>query len=195
MSHRDVQMERLKIHVVGGGFLLIVTIVIYVMGVQPWLEARIRESDLNKQVQQSRSDLDSHQHTLNRLKTQLSKVREELNASPIQLQPPGRVNEQIARLTALGQKHDLKIEQIRPGEAASYEFYDIVPISLVGQGSYRTFTRFINEIHAEFRDLGMVRFDLSSSSSSSVFGAAFSVDLLWFAQPSPVSSPPEGKKI
>jgi len=122
------------------------------------------------------------------IQTRLGQMNEALAKIPIQLEPVDRMNDRIARLTALATGSGLAIHQIEPGDIEQGPKHTMVPIRLVGKGTYKTWAAFLHQLTRQFPDTAVKSFELAGDPSSPASPAQFQIDLLWYAAPSRVAA-------
>jgi Tfp pilus assembly protein PilO len=115
------------------------------------------------------------------LDVQLQSVQQELAESSITLQPPDRINRQIAKLTKLIHECELKADDIQVGKVFKGSKYDIIPIVLAGRGEQDKCAAFLHKLSETFGDTGVGCFKITGNPEDPAQVGEFRFGLLWYA--------------
>ena len=163
--------------------LLAVTAIVYFFGFSPLLE---RHALVNRQQQELgsvREKLSESQRILADLHQQSIVAAQQLEASPLRLQPVSSLNQRLALVSDLAMQGGAALDDLQPGKSSAGSRYDALPIHVAGTGSFPAFTALLHRIRAEFPDTGIRTFELSGNPQEEAAKAKFSVELLWYTEP------------
>lgn len=155
----------------------------YLLTVMP--QKRIEEAckDQEKQLVAQKANAVTLVSLGRRAGKELTDIRREIEANPIRFESAARVNTRIAAFTKMASETALKIEQIQPGEPTLDGRFSLVPISVSGAGSYRSWLDLLARLPKTFPDIEVASFDLSGNPSESGSPITFRLGLTWFALP------------
>lgn len=122
------------------------------------------------------------------MKVRLAQTRRALARIPIKLEPVHHMNDRIARLTDAATASGLAIHEICPGEIAHGAKHTMVPIRLVGKGTYQAWAAFLHQLTGQFPDTAVESFQLAGSPSDPAKPAQFEIHLVWCAAPGRVAA-------
>lgn len=175
--------HRRKIEIIGLGTCLVLTLVFYLAGIYPLIRSVRAQGIL--QIQLNAEDITagnlhaSHAMMRGRVIT----VREALDKVSLKLEPTSRINQRVAHVAELAMDSGLKVDQMQPGLPTSGQRYQMVPITLMGTGSYKTCMVFLHRIRQVFPDTGVSSLQLSGNPSAPSTQATFRINLSWYALP------------
>ena len=172
-----------RIDVGGLGVCAALTLVMYVLAVEPLLAHRADMVDRQRELDVKNREASKLFLSLTSLKRELAIVQQTLADSPLRLQPTSAVNQRLALITSMAGEHELTLDEIKPGRPASGTHYDTVPIVLSGTGTYRTCAAFMHRLHQTFADVGVSAFTVSGQPANPEAPATFRLSLAWFAAP------------
>ena len=178
-----VNFKLWQIHTAGVALCIVLTTTIYFNSVYPILRAREDFSLQKSEIEEQRRIASDLSASLGTFKHEIASVQQALEKSPLQLQSADHINQRLAQFTELASEHGLDIQQIQPGQITHDVHYDIVPIHLSGEGSYRTHAAFIHTIHRNFPDTGVSSFKLSGKPGQPNAPASFDLNLMWYTLP------------
>lgn len=173
--------QRLRINAAGVIATLALTLVGYLLGVEPGLDDRTiqqrRLSSLQAREQEVRiAEADLFAATF-RKQTLVSQV----NALPFELEDPAAVNDRLVRVARLADDARVVVQQVSPGKPEYGERFTAVPIRLVGESTYATLVQFLRGLRAEMPDVGVSELKLTGVPTDSVGKASFSISCVWYA--------------
>jgi Tfp pilus assembly protein PilO len=166
------------------------TALVYFAGLEPLWERYNEFTQQQTDVELKRQHTTLSAASLASMHRKLGVLQQELTDTPAKLKPAGMINNRIAELTDLASRSSIKIEDIAPGQPAHAKRFDVVPIKVAGNGTYRTCAQFIHNLRKTFPDTGVASFSLSGNPSDPTEPAKFQFDLEWFAAPSPAPTAP-----
>lgn len=173
----------MKLDLTAIGVCLAMTLVVFVLGVQPLLSRKSDIARRQRELAESREQAQTLAASLTGLRRELAGVEHSLAASPLRLQPVSAVNQRLAMITQLAAQQQLTLNEIQPGKAASGTHYDTVPLVLTGSGNYRTLAAFLHRLHQTFPDTGVAAFALRGNPAAPQTPATFRFNLSWYAAP------------
>ena len=162
---------------------VLVTVALYLLMVQPLAHRNAAYAGQQRELDQARQEESVLARRLTGQRLDLAGVDAALRDTPLQLADSGIMNKRLSDLTELAHACRLKIDQIQPGKARRGGRYDVVPIRLVGQGSYPNAAAFLNKMHQRFKDTGVASLELSADPTTSSTPAAFTFELIWYTAP------------
>lgn len=173
----------MKIDAAGLGVCLALTLVVYVMGVQPLIARKAEVVQRQRELDDRRQKADDLASTLTNLRRELALAEQSLAKSRLQLYPVSAVNQRLAMITDLASDHHLKLNEIMPGKPTNGTHYDTVPILITGSGNYGTIAAFLHRMHTTFPDTGVAAFSLAGNPAEPGAPATFQFSLAWYAAP------------
>ena len=162
---------------------VLVTVAVYLMMVQPLAERNAAYAEQQQELEQARQEESVLAQRLSGQRLDLAGVNAALLETPLQLSDSSTMNKRLSDLTELAHSSRLKIDQIQPGKAQQGGRYDVVPIRLVGQGTYPSAAAFLNKMHQRFKDTGLASLELSADPTTFSTPASFIFELLWYTSP------------
>ena len=135
-----------------------------------------------------RAELASHRERADALASalgewnrRLAEARQALERAPLRLEPESRINERLDRVTSLAVDGGLLIDEMQPGEPETARHYRVVPVKIVGKGSYPAVAAFLHRLRAQFPDTGTRSFEAVHSGPEPESSAlTFHLELVWF---------------
>ena len=91
-------------------------------------------------------------------------------------------------LTQLAGGHSLRIDEIKPGTPTAARRFVIVPIVVLGSGSFSDCAAYLRTIHERYPDVGLTALNLRGEPDKPERGARFTFDLAWYAAPGAAQS-------
>ncbi len=174
---------RWQIHAAAAALFLALSVGGYLLGLRPAIaDAALRQAHARELAERHRRAVELDQ-SLGQLKAQLSRLREDLDASPLRLQPADQINRRLADITRIATSCHLQFTQVQPGTLRAGRRHAVVPIELAGSGTYITFARFLRALHETNLDIGVSAFQITANPSQPGEPAAFRCQLLWYVQP------------
>ena len=157
----------------------------YLVGIRPLVQrqAGLAARDIRLNVQ--KRDAEKLSGSASLVKERLARVRQALAESPVQLKSVQHINRHIAHLAGLASDCATKIDEIQPGEPTATVRYKMVPIRLVGSGSFPTCVRLLHRLREAFADTAVASFQLTGRPSEQAAPAVFRIDLIWYASATP----------
>jgi len=170
-----------KIDAIGLAVCAGLTVVGYIGIIQPISRMRGEIATLRTQLAIAQRDTESAGNTRARLSDQLTRVRTELEASPVHLEPANQLNRRLAHLVDLAADSHVLLDETRAGDTQHGDRYETVPIAVSGSGTYPDCAVFLHRIHEELPDVEVLGFDLSGNPGSPHPKTQFQFELAWYA--------------
>jgi Tfp pilus assembly protein PilO len=150
---------------------------------RPMIVQRLEKAALLAEIEDRRGRTGGLRQVEALLSGQREKLRQRTADGDLELQPPGYLNTRMALIVDLASATGITIDETRSGAASAGEFYQTVPITLSGTGSYTDCAAYLHELHKMLPDTGVVFFELSGNPGSPGAAARFRFDLVWLAAP------------
>ena len=180
--------HRRKIEIIGLGTCVVLTLVFYLAGIRPLIKSVRAQGILEVQSGTEEIAADTLRASHAMMRNKVVAIREALDQVSLKLEPTSRINRRVALVAQLATDSGLKVDQIQPGVPASGQRYQMVPIKLVGTGSYKTCMVFLHRVRQVFPDTGVSSLQLSGNPSAPSAEATFRINLSWYAlQPMPTA--------
>lgn len=127
--------------------------------------------------------------TLKKSRSLLAQLQEQ-EKSVVSLVPPSQLNTRLAEIAAIAESAGLTLSVIAPqpetAEAAKKNRdarATRITIRLGGTATYAAITRFLDQLHAKFRDTAVVQMSISGQPSEKPSPAPCAFELTWYAAP------------
>lgn len=172
-----------QITAAGLGVCLALTAAVYAVGIHPQFARQVEAENARRTLIQKENEAVALVNKLTGLKRQLAEVEQELEASPLRLQPTSGINQRISEMAKLAEENHLKINQVQPSKPEAGKYYSTVPIRLAGSGKFTDVVTFLNRLHSDFKDVGVSSWSVSGEPATPGAKADFSFSLSWFASP------------
>lgn len=179
----------LTIHAVGAGVMLAALAAGYFLVAAPLLSQTAQRDHLEALI-------NADGNTVQRLRAEAATLRAELDAGRARIEESGVElvgqsgrNTRMAELTELANRCQLRLDSLQPGQPAPDEMFLTTPFLMRGVGGYDKVAVFLHELVQQFPDVGARSFRLESTSQWESRLAAFTFDLVWYADP---AGQPEG---
>ncbi len=183
MSHKiSAMMRGWRIHVAGVTVCLATTALMYVFLIYPVVKMQEAYARIAPTLSEKEETLRTARASLTNLKTDLEQTSAAVLELPLRLDSSSQVNSRLARIADLADKTGLELHAMQPKDPWGGDRYDMVPITLTGQGDYRKVTGFIREVHEQFADIAVIDFSLTSQGMATD-QAQFGIGLAWYTMP------------
>jgi Tfp pilus assembly protein PilO len=155
----------------------------YLLGLQPLSDARAARTALETELLARTTKQESLTAAQSKQKGVLDRLLGDVAAASIHLEGEDQINARLRSLAEWALAGNLRLDELRPGAAASFQHYTGVPIRLAGTGSYDAVARFLHTIHEKHRDVGVIGLELRGEPEASDKPPTFAIQLLWYAAP------------
>jgi Tfp pilus assembly protein PilO len=159
------------------------TLAAYLVGIRPLIEQRSLLARQRREVMAQRQQSSNLEASMLQLREHLATVQKELAQSGIKLESVDRINQRIARLTALFSHCVLEVDDVRTGKILTGTQCDLVPINIAGRGAYKQCVALLHKLHRTFADMIVARFELAGNPAKPEELRTFRFQLLWHAAP------------
>lgn len=171
----------LKVDAAGIGCCVATSLLFYWLIVQPFLGRQSATARQRRELEVQQENAAELKAALGRTRAQLAGAQAQLAASTTRLEPATHVNRRIARLTQLFAVCDLEVDDIQTGKISYGPPYDMVPITVVGRGSYGQCTRLFRKLHSVCPDMSVARIELAGNPAQADTQATFHLEFTWYA--------------
>lgn len=162
--------------VVAAGALLL-----FFAGVRPMLARQEAYRASRRRVDAHCTEAESLAKSRKGLAAELAAARKASAEHPVKLRSALELNRRIADLSHLAIGNGLKIQELEPGTAEKTAQHELVPIRLLGSGTYRTWAAFLHHLEHAFPDTAVRSFEVYGDPAKPGTAARFRVDLMWYA--------------
>lgn len=183
--HRAIpeRLNLLKIDAAGLGVCVAASLLFYWATVQPFLEGRTLIAGQRRELVDRRDKVTELKAGAARLQERMTGVQDALATSAIKLEPAARINKRVAGLTQFFSDCELDVDDVQTGRVSNGVQYDLVPVTILGRGSYAQCVRFFRGLRVKFPDMNVARLEFSCVPGPTPRRATFKFDLLWYAAP------------
>jgi Tfp pilus assembly protein PilO len=171
-----------RLHAIGVAIFIALTGLAYVLEFEPALRDRDAMRAGLAELADKRETISRLQATIHTSNAQIAALQAS-QAKELQLLPLAEINDRLSSLSALAAAQGLQVEAIEPGEASGSVRYSTIPIRINGRGRYPQFAKFLRALREELPDTSAT--DINFSSGGSTTAATFTLNLLWYAAPTP----------
>ncbi len=188
MSNPDLKSLRLRIDAGGLVVGLLLTGVVFMLGVKPVLDREADRAAQRHAVSDQQREADRVTATLTVMRNNLVKFREAVQASSIQLRNTAYLNQRVGEITSLATSAGLQVDEVMPGSVTSGDRYDMVPIELAGTGGFAACAKLLDELHTAFPDVGVSSLEIIGKPAAPHEPATYRIGLTWYAAPRPAAA-------
>lgn len=185
--------EAWKIDSIGALVLIGLSAVAYFAGVNPLLQRHAMVQNQRIELAAARDKSGETQQMLSVLNRQLGVARKSLAASPLCLQPVAGLNQRLALVTDLATRGGAGLDDLQPGKSTAGAQYDVLPIHVAGTGTFPAFAGLLHQLRQDFPDTALGSLEISGNPQDEAGAAKFSVELLWYTEPSKPAGKPRVK--
>ena len=150
----------------------------YLFGFAPLMSQNQQETSLIEKAEYAESQATQIKQQVDQLDAELSDVQLALDEQPIDLKPASQINPLLAQLAEWAELHKLSITRTNAGRPKSLAYYDYVPVSINGEGSFGEMLAFFKRMSTDRGDLGLVSFNVKRMPAGT--GVSFELDLAWY---------------
>lgn len=181
LANKDIKTW--KIHAAGGGAMVVLTLLAYLVGLRPLLISHGLSITLRSNLQDQEFKAAQLSRTCSSMEGSLLRIRRELEESPLKLQGSEYRNERLALLTELAAMNGLDVDVVQTTEVKHDEYFDMVPIQLRGTGRYPDCAAFLHHLNEKFPDTGVKSFTLTGRPGFKSTNSHFRFEMIWYASP------------
>ena len=170
----------LPIDLGGLAVCLILTGLVYFVGIRPLIDQRAEAAEARDRLQEHRQTELGLKAKRQKLMKRLAAVRAALPESTLELQSVRRLNQRLDSLIQLARQFGLAIDEVRPGGSVEGPHFRKTAIHLIAKGGYQSCVKFLSEAHVRFRDTSVTDFALEANPGDRDPIARCKIDLLWY---------------
>jgi hypothetical protein len=182
-----------KIDSIGALVLISLSALAYFAGVNPLLQRHAMVQNQRIELVAARDKSAEVQQMLTVLNRQLGVAQKSLAASPLRLQPVAGLNQRLALVTDLATRGGAGLDDLQPGKSTAGAQYDALPIHVAGTGTFPAFAGLLHRLRQDFPDTALSSLEISGNPQDEAGTAKFSVELLWYTEPSKPAGKPRVK--
>jgi len=175
---RIYESGAMPVHIGAGSLCAVLLLLGWVFGLGPLLSESHQATSVLEQAEQAEHDAKLSKNKLDALAGDLQDIQTQLDAQPVNLSSAAKINPLLAELAKWSEVHDLSITRTRAGRPEALAYYDYVPIEIAGEGAYGNVMAFLQSLHKDRGDLGVVAFDIRRMPASG--GVNFVIELAWY---------------
>lgn len=183
MNGLDLKKALRLIDAGGLAACLVVTALVFVVGVRPMLKQGAELQQTQAQLAAQRSRAEESSRSLALLREQAAAIEQAVNQNPLRLQPLDQLNARLSLITATAADHGVEVERLEPGAPSRQAHFVTVPIRVGGRGGYVELTRFLHALHTAAPDTAIASVDLRGQPRTAGGPAMFDLELVWHAAP------------
>lgn len=166
------------------GVLVALTAIVAAGGVLPVLSARAAQRDLHDQLESDRAATRQLRSKQAEFELNLARLEGELKATRVEVEPVGRLNSRLSRLTESASLRKLALDRVAPEAPQRTPKATLVPIRIEGRGAFLASRDWMADLRVEFPDVEIAGFQIARERFGTTDSSSFSFDLVWYAAPS-----------
>jgi len=182
VRRRSLQkLARFHIDVAGVTVCILASLAFHAVTVRPLLQRRSATAQQRRELHglaRKASELDA---ALAQEQDRLDTLKAELAASSVTLDSTTHINKRIAGLASFFADCELEVDDVRTGKTCRGLHCDVVPMTIVGRGSYERYGRFLHGLCSAFPDMSVVKIELTGNPARASESEKFRFELLWYA--------------
>jgi len=170
-------------HIDAAGVMVCVlaSLAFYAVTVRPFLERRSAMAEQRRELKGLACKASELEAAQAQEQGRLAAVKSDLAASTVRLDSTTHINTRIARLAAFFADFELEVDDVRTGPVCRGLHCDVVPMTIVGRGSYEWYGRFLRGLCAAFPDMSVVKIELTGKPARPSESETFRFELFWYA--------------
>lgn len=168
----------------GIGVCLLASAVGYVALVRPFLQKRAAAAALVREVETRQKAVAGLESAGDAARDRVTMARQQLTAGALELESAAHINKRMAAVTEFFSQCALHVDDMQTGRVSNGPQYDLVPIAIVGRGSYPQCVRLLYGLCVKYPDMSVMRVDLAGSRGERAEMEKFRFELFWYAAPS-----------
>ena len=187
----DQSMKRggMPIYVGGGAACVALLLVGWLVGLGPLLDNSMQSTSALDKAEQLEREAQKSQSGFNQVAADLQRVKSKLERQPVNLKPAGQINTLLSELAELADGNKLAITKTRSGRPVALAYYDYVPITIAGEGGYTDLMAFLDALHRERGEIGVIAFDVQRLPTKEGARVRFDLELAWYVLSGDAPSP------
>jgi len=170
-------------HIDAAGVIVcaLASLAFYAVTVQPFFEQRSAVAERRRELKDLACKASELEAALAQDQDRLAAVKSDLAASTVTLDSTAHINTRIARLAAFFADFELEVDDVRTGQVCRGLHCDVVPMTIVGRGSYERYGRFLRGLCSAFPDMNVVKIELTGNPARASESETFRFELFWYA--------------
>ncbi|MBN1513783.1 MAG: hypothetical protein JXB13_17330 [Phycisphaerae bacterium] len=182
MRGRNLQkLTWFHIDVAGVMVCVLASLAFYAVTVQPFLQRRTAAAERRRERHGLACKASELEAALAQKQNRLEALKNELATGSVTLDSTAHINKRIAGLASFFADCELQVDDVRTGSTCRGLHCDVVPVTIVGRGSYERYGRFLHGLGAAFPDMGVVGIELTGNPARVSESETFRFELLWYA--------------
>lgn len=173
------------VHAIGAAVCLAVAAGAWFAVVAPAWHARAQSDRQRLAIDSERAEIQGLRTQVIQFERRLAQTHRQEQESPLRLDPVARINARLKWLSDVAVTRGLRVTGTKIGDVMPRARFDVVPIRLQGDGTYRDVAQFLHEVHTQFPDMGVAYVNLAVQSRRVDGSGTFDVVLAWYAAPGP----------
>ena len=159
----------------------VATMMAYFQILSPLMQIRYVNAQQVEQSDYEQRECEALYQSRMALDIMLENARKEVNHSTLQLLPATHINHRIADVSILLNDLGLTIDRIQHEPPIQGKTFQIVPITVTGQGPFADCMAFLDAANKELTDIVFTDYTFSGSGNERHDVTAFELRLFWFA--------------
>jgi hypothetical protein len=172
------------IHAAGIGVCVLLSLMGYVTLVGPFMQRQSAAANLCREMEAGQKKAADLKSAIATGREQLRTLQQELTSGAVRLEPIAHMNRRIASVTGSFSACDLHVDDVQTGAVSGGLQYDLVPMTIVGRGTYQQCVKLLHGLCCEYRDMSILRLDLTGNPAAPGELGKFRFELFWYAAPS-----------
>jgi Tfp pilus assembly protein PilO len=172
----------LWIHAAGIGVCVVTSLFGYATLAGPFLQRQAAAVDLRRELQTQQQKAGELQTDLKAARERLAALQAEVAAGTVRLEPAAHVNRRIAAVTEFFCACGLTVDDVRMGAVSGGRQYELVPLTIVGRGTYQQGVAFLHGLCAKYPDMSLIRVDLTGNAAAPDL-TKLKLELFWYTAP------------
>lgn len=170
----------LQVHMFGVALTGLIGVAGYLLTIEPALDER--DAAMRRSAELANADRDAlvAEANLRVSRRELEQRRARLESLAIRLEPVSRTNDRMVRLTQLAEQSGLVVSTIEPSSPSAQGKHLLVPVKLVGTGSFKHAHEFLAQIKQQFPDTRVDGLQITAAAAADVPGQ-IQLECTWFA--------------
>lgn len=192
VRRRSLQkLARLHIDVAGVMVCVFASLAFYAATVRPFFQRRSAAAEQRRQLHGLTCKASELDVALAQGQDRLETLKDKLASGSVTLDSTTHINKRIAGLASFFADCKLEVDDVRTGEMCPGLHCDVVPMTIVGRGSYERYGRFLHGLGSAFPDMSVVKIELTGNPARASESETFRFELLWYAlSQTPVAAAP-----
>lgn len=167
----------------GVGACVLISAIGYAALVGPFLQRQTAAADLSCEQVTRQKKLAELEASITGTQERLALAQKQLADSAIQLDSATHINKRIAGVTEFFSECALHVDDVRTGSVSGGKQYDLVPITILGRGTYPQCVKLLHGLCAKYPDMSIMHIEMTGTPSEKAETEKFRFELFWYAAP------------